>query len=205
MAASDSQGTSGVFALEMNVVLKTKRLVLRSFHPNDVDAVYEFNKTAQWSPYLRTASEGYTRKNAEDFISRAILQDSRAFSQFAITMGRKVVGSIGLKMEPEHETGELKFSIGAPHSARGIATEAANSVLEYGFNGLGLFKIHARADARSTGVITMFGKIGMVQEGLLKGQKLHGDERIDEVLFGALRADWVERSNASIEELIVNK
>ena len=147
--------------METSAVLKTKRLILRSFHPNDVDAVYEFNKTAQWSPYMRVASDTYTRKDAESFISRAILQDSRAFAQFAITLGRKVVGSIGLKIESEHGTGELKFSIGAPHSARGIATEAATAVLEYGFTGLGLSKIHARADGKNTGVITMFQKIGM--------------------------------------------
>ena len=116
-----------------------------------------------------------------------------------------MVGSIGLKIESEHGTGELKFSIGAPHSARGIATEAATAVLEYGFTGLGLSKIHARADGKNTGVITMFQKIGMVQEGLLKGQRLHGDERVDEVIYGTLNSDWVARVKAAEQDLIVNR
>ena len=187
--------------METRAILRTQRLVLRPFHPNDVDAVYAFNSTAQWSPYLRSTPEGYTRKNAEDFVARAILQDSNVFAQFAITMGRKVVGSIGLKMEPQHGTGELKFSIGAPHKARGIATEAATAVLEYGFTGLGLSKIHARADGSNDGVIQMFAKIGMNQEGLLKGQRLHGDERVDEVIFGALRTDWINRAKTTKEGL----
>jgi len=46
-------------------------------------------------------------------VSRAILQDSNNFAQFAITMGRKVVGGIGLKIESQHRTAELKFSIGS--------------------------------------------------------------------------------------------
>lgn len=189
--------------METRAILRTQRLVLRPFHPNDVDAVYAFNSIAQWSPYLRSASEGYTRKNAEDFVAQAILQDSNLFAQFAITMGRKVVGSMGLKIEPEHGTAELKFSLGGDNNARGIATEAATAVLDYGFSGLGLSKIHARADSGNVGVAKMFAKIGLNQEGLLKGQMLHGNERVDEAIYGALRSDWVERVKAATKDLSV--
>jgi len=183
--------------VETRAVLRTQRLVLRPFHPNDVDAVYAFNSTAQWSPYLRSAPESYTRKDAEGFVSRAILQDSNLFTQFAITMGRKVIGSIGLKIEPQHGTAELKFSIGAEHRARGIATEAVKAVLEYGFVGLGLSKIHARADGGNSGVVQMYAKLGMIQEGLLRGQRLRGEERIDEVIYGVLRSEWEASPKAS--------
>lgn len=190
--------------VETQAVLRTKRLVLRAFHPNDVDAVFAYNSTAQWSPYLRSDSEGYTRKDAEDFVARAILQESKNFAQFAITMGRKVIGGIGLKIEPQHGTGELKFSIGARHRSQGVVTEAAAALIEYGFKGLGLSKIHARADGKNEGVVQMFGKVGMVQEALLKGQRLHGDERVDEVIFGLLRGDWLEQAEATTERLNMN-
>jgi len=137
-------------------------------------------------------------------VSRAILQDSNNFAQFAITMGRKVVGGIGLKIESQHRTAELKFSIGAQQRAKGMVSEAATSLIEYGFNVLGLSKIHARADGQNIGVVKMFSKVGMTQEGLLKGQRLRGDERIDEVIFGVLRADWVAKAKAATEDLTLN-
>gem|GEM_PF-3881396 len=32
--------------VETRAILRTKRLILRPFHPNDVDAVYDYNSTA---------------------------------------------------------------------------------------------------------------------------------------------------------------
>jgi len=177
-------------------VLKTQRLVLRPFHPNDVDAVFAYNSTAEWSPYLRSAAESYTRKNAEDFVSRAILQDKNMFSQFAITKGRKVIAGIGLKIDPQNKTAELKFSIAEEHRASGIATEAARAVVEHGFDSLGLFKIHTRADGGNSGMVQIFVELGMNQESLLRSHRVHGEERIDEVVYSVLRSEWIENAKA---------
>ena len=184
--------------METPEVLNTQRLVLRPFHPNDVEAVYAYNSIAQWSPYLRSAAESYTRKNAEDFVSRAILQDKNLFSQFAISKDLKVIAGIGLKIDPQNKTAELKFSIGEDYRASGIANEAAWAVLEHGFVSLGLFKIHTRADGGNSGMVQMFVKLGMSQEGLLRRHRVHGEERIDEVVYSVLRSEWAE--NAKAEE-----
>jgi len=75
-------------------------------------------------------------------------------------------------IEADHRRAELGYWIGVPYWGKGYATEAARSVVNYGFSTLELHRIfasHVPANPASGRVLT---KIGMRHEGRLLGHIL---------------------------------
>jgi [ribosomal protein S5]-alanine N-acetyltransferase len=54
---------------------------------------------------------------------------------------RKLVGAIGLGLEPDHARAQLGYWIGRPYWRQGYATEAAREVVRFAFEELGLERI----------------------------------------------------------------
>ncbi|HZD78688.1 MAG TPA: hypothetical protein VE646_01440 [Actinomycetota bacterium] len=55
-----------------------------------------------------------------------------------------------------------------------------------------LNKVHARANVDNTASQGVMEKAGMVQEGVLRQNRVERGETIDEAWFGVLRGEWTE-------------
>lgn len=123
-------------------MIETKRLRLRPFKDSDAWDLYEQAKSpdvgpiAGWPPHSDVEN------------SRAVIEQILSVEgNFAITkIGEgKVIGAIGLEFKTERAEVELKekeaelgYWIGKPYWNNGYITEAARSVIEYGFSHYGL-------------------------------------------------------------------
>ena len=76
----------------------------------------------------------------------------------------------------------------------GYATEAAHSVLAFGFQHLGLNRICAYHLVRNLASGRVLAKIGMRQEGLLRQGVKKGEVFEDVVLMAVLREEWTRTS-----------
>ncbi len=101
-----------------------------------------------------------------------------------------LVGDIGLVREMEHDSAELGYWIGKPFWGLGIATEAADAVVQYGFAQLRLNRIYAHYMARNPASGRVMEKIGMHREGLMRQHVKKWGEYEDVILYGLLREDW---------------
>lgn len=124
-----------------NVILKTERLTLRPWGPDDLDDFYEYasvdgvGQMAGWLPH----------KDIEK--SREILGLFIAGKKtFALEYEGKVIGSLGVEKYNEADLPEyqeklgrqLGFVLSKPYWGRGLMPEAVNAVIDYVFETLKL-------------------------------------------------------------------
>ena len=64
---------------------------------------------------------------------------------------------------------ELYFVVGQDHWGRGLATEAGRALLGYAFEDLGLKRVVAVVDPRNRASIRVVHKLGMIEEGVVRG------------------------------------
>ena len=126
--------------------VETRRLVLRRWTPDDLDAlVAVFEKPEVWRfPFQR----GLTSEETEAFLRRKLAEwESRGWAQWAAVSKEDgaLIGFIGLSPPdflPEvMPTVEVGFRLDPDYWGRGLATEGGRAALEFGFRVLGLDEI----------------------------------------------------------------
>lgn len=171
------------------VVLQTKRLLLRPFELTDVDDVWTYARDPEVARF-RPLPDPYTRNDALDFINRQIGTDWSTGPEFAIALGPRVIGGISLHVNHEHETAELGYLLGRRWWGRGIATEAARAVIDWGFQRFKLHKVYARAHVCNKRSWRVMERLGMARDGVLRGHWKMRQEHVDLVYYSVLRKEW---------------
>lgn len=116
-------------------------------------------------------------------------------TNFAIRLlpDSRLIGSAGLRdIDPEHLQAELGFWIGREWWGRGYAREAAEAVIRFGFDSLGLNRIYAHHMARNPAAGKVLKATGMRQEGTLRQRVRKWGVYEDVVLYATLRDDRTE-------------
>jgi len=91
--------------------------------------------------------------------------------------------------EPGFSVAEWGFALGSAYWGSGIFGEAANMVLDFVFDVVGVHRLEARAavhNGRGNGALR---KIGALQEGILRRSFLRRGEYHDQVLWAILDSD----------------
>lgn len=178
--------------------LNTERLLLRPIVESDIDDIYEYCKNpnvgvhAGWKPH--DDKEETARIMEEIFLNQE--------STWGIIRkeGGKLIGTIGLIEDPKRENDEimmLGYAIGEPYWGRGLTTEAAKAVLEYGFLKMRLPLISCSCypyNLRSRNVIE---KCGFHYEGTLRMAARRFDgEVLDSACFSLTKTEYLEKQGA---------
>ena len=132
----------------------------------------------------------YTIKDAEEFVARNILRHLDEEHGFAIELGGRVVGGIGLRLETPIAVASLHYSLSRVHWNQGLITEAARAMLDWGFTEFGLEKVYSWADVENVGSWRVMEKIGMTREGTFRSHGLNRGVRQDFHYYGILRDEW---------------
>ncbi len=128
----------------MPKTLETLRLKLRPLAAADAPAIHEY--CSDWDVACRLARvpHPYPQDLAETFIARQALDAADGMAHvFAIDYAGRLVGVIGIEKR-ERGAWELGYWLGRPWWGRGLATEAAQLITDYGFAEAGLPRIEAR-------------------------------------------------------------
>ena len=173
-----------------HVELRTERLLLRPYKLEDVEDVFNYESDPEWARYL-PVPEPYARQHAEEFVAQRVLASWDTNPGWALVLTDKVIGHVGLRINPQHETAELGYSVAREHWGQRLATEATRTVVQWGFKERGLAKVFAQADARHTNSHRVMEKLGMTREGFLRSHEIRRGERIDHVYYGVLRDEWL--------------
>jgi RimJ/RimL family protein N-acetyltransferase len=93
-------------------------------------------------------------------------------------------------IEPGFATAEWGFALGAAYWGTGLFADAAESVLEFAFETVGVQRLEARAavmNGRGNGALR---KLGAVQEAVLRRSFKRGGHSFDQALWSILAEDW---------------
>jgi [ribosomal protein S5]-alanine N-acetyltransferase len=173
-------------------ILRTARLTLRPFTPEDAPAVqrlasaYEIalNTMSIPHPYPEGAAAEWIARHDEDFAEERIVH-------WAIDDG-EVTGAMGLILKGD-AIAELGYWIGLPYWGRGYTTEAAEAVMRWGFEEKKLHRIFAAFFSRNPASGRVMQKLGMTLEGTLREHAMKWGEYCDVTFYGMLAEEWAGR------------
>ncbi len=170
-------------------VVRTERLVLRPFRPEDADAVYRACQDSALQRWLTALPTPYTPEAATEFVTGSAPRGRAAGTDVscAIDLGGELAGACGLH---SLTTGRLGPEIGywiAPWARRqGYASEAASGLAQWAMD-RGAPRVHLFADVDNQPSQATARRAGFLQEGVVRRCLEYRDgTRGDAVLFGRL-------------------
>lgn len=171
------------------VVVRTARLELSVPTTDDVDAIYAACQDPDTQRYT-TVPSPYERRNAEEFVPRVAADwASGAHVTWAMRDGDVLAGMIGLYRLTGTGDGELGYWVSPWSRGRGLLTEAARAVVDWGFSpeGAGLERIEWNAVVGNTASARAARTLGFRYEGLRR-QALRGSTGRDDGWTASLLA-----------------
>lgn len=175
--------------------VRTDRLQLRTFGPDDLAALCAFEARPEVMRYLYWADPGREaiRERLERRIASTRIAQEGDCLMLAVlrTDTDELIGHVMLRLASEqHRQGELGYVFHPDHHGHGYATEACAPVLGIGFGPLGLHRIFGRADARNAASIALMNRLGMHQQSHLVENEFVKGEWTDEVECAVLAHEW---------------
>lgn len=173
--------------------IETERLVLRPFTLRDAPDVKRLAGDKAIASTTLNIPYPYEDGIAEKWIGTHREGFEKGESvHFAIVDRQQhcLIGAIGLTVNERFESAELGYWIGKPYWNNGYCTEAAEAVLEYGFETLGLNRIHASHFKRNLASGRVMQAIGMSNEGSLKQHIKKWDKFEDLEVYGIVKTDY---------------
>lgn len=179
--------------------LRSERLVLEPIGPEHAEAMWEATEASiadlrRWMLWAVDA----TRQGTETFAAEAEREwtDGTGF-HFAMLRGGDVVGGLGLEVRaPINRIGELGYWARSDQTGHGLVTEAAEAVVAFGFEVLGLYRIELRAGIGNGRSQRVAEKLGFRQEGRLRKGCPGGPEPYDCYMYGLLLEDFLGSAEA---------
>jgi RimJ/RimL family protein N-acetyltransferase len=98
------------------------------------------------------------------------------------------------KVDKKNRSAELGYWVAKEHRNKGIATEAASTILVFGFNELNLERIYAKCFFDNNPSERVMEKIGMQYEGTFRHEVLKEDRFIDTKYYSILKGDWLKEN-----------
>lgn len=143
-----------------DIVLRTPRLVLRSFRATDVEDALAYRNDPEFARFLRHIPQPFTRADAEAFVEVNMTEPWETLPTFAVVLDDKVIGTVNFNIDPSRRSAMLGYAISRAQWGRGIAVEAASAALEWVFAEHELTEVWASTDpahARSRRVLEKLG------------------------------------------------
>jgi len=176
--------------------LRTEHLVLRAFNLSDAPEVQHLAGAKEIASVTLHIPHPYKDGVAELWISSHQGAFDRGESvALAVTLRADgtLIGAVSLSLDQTHERAELGYWIGVPYWGQGYCTEAARAMVNYGFEVLGLHRIHASHFASNPASGRVMQKLGMTREGCLRHHVKKWGAFEDLVCYGLLREEWEGR------------
>ena len=176
------------------VKIETERLILREFEIDDWQAVLAYQRDHRYQQFYSFSER--TETEAQDFVQKFLSQQSespRRKYQLAVTIAGtdEVIGTCGIRRKAENDKeADIGFELAPWHWGNGFATEAAQSIVQFGFDELELHKISSKCIAENIASARVLENVGLRREGKLRDDEFFKNRWWDTLLFGILEEEW---------------
>lgn len=180
-------------------VLETDRLILRQLRGSDRNDMFSYasqNQVTQyllWDPheslqntdcFLRYATNGYKTGSFHDWA--VIFKENK-----------HMIGTCGFAhLDKENHVGEIGYVLNPEYWGQGLALEAAQATIAYGFDRLFLNRIEARYMVENKNSLCVMKKLGMTFEGVLRAKLFVKGSYRDIGFCSILREEYEQRKNS---------
>ena len=149
------------------LITQAPRLTLRHFQPDDLDVLAPILAD---SKVMRFSSIGQMTRSQTQALLNSILSSyqQRNYGLYAVIYreNQQLIGFCGLIMQliDEQQEVEIGYRLAQTYWGKGLATEAATAVRDYGINTLGFNRLISIIDPNNIRSIRVAQKIGMEYE-----------------------------------------
>ncbi len=172
----------------MNV--KTERLFIRKFVFEDWKSVHEYTSDKMVMKFI---PEGvFSEEDAKAFVRQNMGDEPQKFPVILLEENTLIGHMVFHKCFGDH-TYEIGWVFNPKYYNKGFASEAAYTLLNYGFENLKAHRIIATCQPENPPSYRVMEKIGMRREGYFKKCIPYGDEWWDEYYYAILDEEWTNR------------
>ena len=173
---------------------------LRPLAETDVDDILTWANAPEVVGNLAAfGGRAFTRDDELAYVRRTLASPSdRVFSILA-SEGDRYLGQVGLhQIHERSKVGRLACIIAARQDmGRGYGSAAIRAILDHGFGALALHKVWLMVFAHNTRGRGIYGRIGFVEEGVLREEYFHQGGWHDMVRMSLLAREWPRPASAS--------
>jgi len=133
----------------------------------------------------------YSLKDAHDWLN-LILPENNPPRFFAITIDKKVVGSIGIvsKTDIYRKNFEIGFFLSENFWGKGIATKAIKAATSYSFRDFDIIRVYAESFSDNIGSRRALEKAGFKLEATIKRNIIKNGIIKDSCIYSVLKEDF---------------
>ncbi|MFM8449801.1 MAG: GNAT family N-acetyltransferase [Haliscomenobacter sp.] len=131
----------------------------------------------------------YTTAHAYDFIQALSSSETLQYTYAIRQKGEHLCGVIGLHTQSDiyRKSAELGYWVGEPYWNQGIASQAVQQMLDFGFHGLGLVRIFASVFSFNLASARVLEKNGFLLEGIARSAAFKNDCLVDECRYACVK------------------
>lgn len=171
-------------------VLETERLVLRPLDQDDLSDIVAWEDVA---------SAENNQAAAQEFLDYCFREyRERGIGPWGILMKETgaVVGNCGFPdIVLKKLCGEVNYYVAREHRGKGLAPEALNALLRFGFREIGLNRIQARCEPDNLSSERVMQKAGMKFEGWIESAPFAKDPSPKQKLYAIQKHDFNKGKN----------
>ena len=182
----------------MSLPIITERLILRRFTYDDVQDILDFVSHPSVSRIVTEieATETGVKKYIDLKNTYELFEKDKCFDLAIVRKAdSKVIGLVTL-IRKNHMQGQIGWALGVDYRSKGYATEAAEALIGYGFNILGLHRIYADTTDRNSASWRVMERLGMRREACLKEAEHRDGRWLDFLTYGILASEWRNKERA---------
>lgn len=178
--------------------IETDRLILRDFRDDDWQPMAAYWSDPRYQRYYPEMDdvEGAVQHLVTRFLNGQ-QEDPRWRFQLAIIRkdDGRMIGNCGIRVNaPEHREASIGYELNPDEWGQGFATEAAEAIVRFGFEDLGLHRIWAEVNAENSGSIRVMTKLGMQREARFREHQWFRDRWWDTEIYAILDREWAAKS-----------
>jgi [ribosomal protein S5]-alanine N-acetyltransferase len=173
--------------------LTLPRLRIREWRLSDLAAAHEYASDPEvvryldWGPNIETDTRAFI---GETMRTRRKRPRTRYDLAAALRSTDRVIGGARLWIEsPQHREGSIGYTLAQANWGQGYATEVATGLLHFGFETLGLHRIHAIVEPENVASRRVLEKVGMRREGHLRDHRYAKGRWRDSLLYAILEGE----------------
>ncbi|MEQ4567655.1 GNAT family protein [Paenarthrobacter sp. CAP02] len=181
---------------DIELPIVTDRLILRRFEAEDLERFHGYQSLPGTARFLLRSELSKTR--AMEVLGRyANFEFTQEGDWICLAIERKdqpgLMGEVVLKWLEGTGQGELGWILHPEARGQGIATEAAQAVMELAFEQLSFHRLDAKLDALNTGSAAICKRLGMRLEATLVDNWHYKGQWATEQIYAILDTEWRDR------------
>ncbi|WP_191567355.1 GNAT family N-acetyltransferase [Metabacillus idriensis] len=174
-------------------LIETDRLVLRQVTKEDAEDILKYLSDKNvMKHYGMEPFKSLDDALDEIFWYQSIFEKNTGI-RWGITLKgqERVIGSCGfLNIDPQHYRSEIGFELSKDFWGQGIASEAFEVVIKYGFEQLNLQRIQALIEPPNISSKKLVERKGFIKEGLLRNYEFTCGKFDDLFMYSLLKQDF---------------